>query len=170
MLAGMRRALQSFQISVEAAGSSIAVRTSDREGSSRSEGTNLRSMWVTCLWAMRCATSRLRPEVGETTVTRASALRQFSMRPAATCAWRDNQSLVHRNGEGDQELTSPPPTTRTFLPLICQARIKLPPPCTCGNSTLSPMVAMSVSRRYGHLEMPVACPPEPSINNEIEFR
>ena len=29
--------------------------------------------------------------------------------------------------------TSPPPTTRTFLPLICHARIREPPPWTSGN-------------------------------------
>jgi hypothetical protein len=29
--------------------------------------------------------------------------------------------------------TSPPPTTSTFFPLICHAKIKLPPGCTTGN-------------------------------------
>lgn len=29
--------------------------------------------------------------------------------------------------------TSPPPTTRTFFPLICHARMRLPPGWTSGN-------------------------------------
>jgi hypothetical protein len=52
--------------------------------SSRSEGWKVRGMWVTWFWATRKATSGESPEVGETTVTRASALRRWRMRPAAT--------------------------------------------------------------------------------------
>lgn len=42
--------------------------------------------------------------------------------------------------------TSPPPTTSTFLPLICQARMRLPPPWTSGNRCFSePMLPVDRS-------------------------
>lgn len=58
----------------------------DSEGS-RSDARNLRSMWVTWPVATRWATSGFRPSRGQMTVTRASALRQLRMRPAATCLY-----------------------------------------------------------------------------------
>lgn len=83
MLAAILFCLHSFQMTVEAAGSSMA--TSTMSVPSRSDGSNTRSMWVTRPCEIRKATSSLRPEAGQTTVTLASALRQFRIRPAATC-------------------------------------------------------------------------------------
>lgn len=82
MLAGMRRSRQRRQMAEDAAGSSTAQRT--RSAVSRSVGRKRRSWWVTWLWAMRWATSGERPEVGQMTVTRAEALSERRMRPAAT--------------------------------------------------------------------------------------
>jgi hypothetical protein len=47
-------------------------------------------------------------------------------------------------------LTSPPPTTSTFLPLICQAMIRLPPPCTSGNFVAASAMLVLASK-YGSL-------------------
>lgn len=83
MLAGTLFSLHSFQMVVEAAGSSMA--TSTMSVLSRSDGSNSRSMCVTCFSAIRYATSSFSPDAGQTTVTLASALRQLRMRPEATC-------------------------------------------------------------------------------------
>ena len=74
------------------------------------------------------------------------------MRPAATwilmllfLEWGRDLTV---QGVIYQLLTSPPPTTRTFLPLICQATIRLPPPWTSGNllSVLSAMLRVASGR------------------------
>jgi hypothetical protein len=130
MLAAMRLSLQSFQTCEEASGSSMAQSTMSTP--SRSHGSKLRSICVICFWATRNATSSFNPEAGQTTVTRASALRVFRMRPAATYRKYVDQ---HQDAYSCQSqlLTSPPPTTNTCLSFICQARINEPPPCTSGN-------------------------------------
>ena len=84
MFAGTFFSLQSFQMVVDAAGSSMA--TSTMSAPSRSDGSNTRSTCVICFCDTRKATSSFRPDAGQTTVTLASALRQLRIRPAATWA------------------------------------------------------------------------------------
>lgn len=53
-------------------------------------------------------------------------------------------------GVGGGSRTSPPPTTSTFLALICQARMRLPPPWTSGNWFFSePMLPVNRHKAWG---------------------
>ena len=81
----------------------------------------------------------LSPDEGQTTVTWASALRQWRMRPAATClkskkiAYKQEILEVRYGKVVSVQHTSPPPITMTGLSRTCQARIRDPPPWILGN-------------------------------------
>lgn len=49
----------------------------------------------------------------------------------------------------ERRLTSPPPTTRTFLPLTCHASIRLPPGCTAGNWETLVVISSAVTVNFG---------------------
>lgn len=137
MFAGMRFSLHSLHTRDDASGSSMAQST--MSASSKSAGSKCLSLWETCPSETRKATSSFRPDVGQITVTLASALRAWRMRPAATYA-RHVVSYciidIYISGAEirmkDDSYTSPPPTTTIFLSLACQAIIREPPPWTGG--------------------------------------
>lgn len=99
MFAGIRFSLQSCQTRVEAAGSSIAHST--MSAPSRSRGSKVRSMCVTRFCEILKDTSSFSPERGHTTDTLASALRAWTIRPAATClgGQRYISPIIHRRKE-----------------------------------------------------------------------